>query len=220
MSGIGAATASRLEAEGITTLGQLAAADPIVATRALGSVAATMQARARGAEHSEVLEAAAEREVKSVSNERTYATDLHAYDEVDAALAQLCEKVGGRLRAKGLAGHTVTVRVRREWGNTRSAARTCDHNMDDELEILPVARELLSQLWHEGEPVRLMGVGVSGFGPAAPRQATLFDLGDDAAADKSPTRGSVSRTLDNLRERFGSDAVRYGRDLRFGKRER
>ena len=217
MSGIGPAGETRLKEQGIRTLGQLASAKPNVVARAMGSLAQTMQARARGVEISEVTERAAEREVKSVSNERTYATDLHTTSEVRAALAQLCEMVGVRLRAKGLAGHTVTVRVRHEWGDTHTASRTCDKNLDDEVEIFPVARELLSQLWREGEPVRLMGVGVSGFGPVPPRQASLFD--DNEQDDKSP-RTSVSRTLDSLRERFGDDAVRYGRDLRLGVRRK
>jgi hypothetical protein len=53
--------------------------------------------------------------------------------------------------------------------------------------------------------VRLIGVGTSGFKPAAlPVQLELFDL--QAADDKSWSK--LDRTLQTIAEKFGRDAVR------------
>ena len=76
MSGIGSAAETALARAGIHTLGQLAAADPQVLSGVFGVNAQTMRERARGAERRAVSAVDAPEEVKSVSNERTFARDL------------------------------------------------------------------------------------------------------------------------------------------------
>ena len=62
---------------------------------------------------------------------------------------------------------------------------------------------------------RLLGVAVSGFSDEAPVQLGLF--GDESGRAR-PEESELSRVRDELRERFGEAAVRYGRDLRFDGR--
>lgn len=61
-------------------------------------------------------------EVKSVSNEVTYARDLETREDIEAALSTISAKVGRRLRRKGLKGRTVAVKVRYDNRTTRSAS--------------------------------------------------------------------------------------------------
>jgi DNA polymerase-4 len=61
-------------------------------------------------------------------------------------------------------------------------------------------------MWAPGVGVRLLGVGVTGFG-AVPQQLVLPTDGE-AAPDAR--RRSIERAVDELRERFGEDAVRFG----------
>ncbi|MCH3943234.1 MAG: DNA polymerase IV [Atopobiaceae bacterium] len=212
MSGIGPATERRLHGLGIKTLGQLAASGDRLRAEEFGVLGPLMVERAAGAERSVVPPSQRRREVKSVSNERTFAHDLTDAHEVHAALDHICGLVGRRLRDKSLAGSVVTVKVRFDYLHARSAQRRLPHPADDEREFSPVAREALDQIWREGQPVRLLGVAMSGFGEEAAEPDLLDLLADEEG------RPSVSRTTDEIRRRFGDDAVAYGHDLRFSGR--
>ncbi len=71
----------------------------------LASTANACAQRALGLEISEVTSLDEEREVKSVSNERTFAKDLTERGDIEAAIALLGESVGRRLRRQGLRRH-------------------------------------------------------------------------------------------------------------------
>lgn len=212
LSGVGASTAARLERMGVRTLGELARVPDATLERELGVVGPRLRVRAAGAERSVVAEAAAEEEVKSVSNERTFAEDLTDAREIEQAVRSIAGTVGRRLRRKGLAGRTVTLKVKYDASRGRTARRTLDDAVDDDRAIADVAASLVGSLWQPGMRVRLLGVGVSGFDDAGPRQMSLFG----GAGETDGGRGSegLGRLTDALRERFGDDAVGYGRDLR------
>ena len=76
---------------------------------------------------------------------------------------------------------------------------------------------LLGELWRPGEHVRLVGVGVSGFGETDGEQLSLFDgpAEGEGCGQRPRDRSALGRVTDELRERFGDEAVSYGRDLRF-----
>lgn len=217
MSGIGPKTTSRLRGMGIRTLGDLAALDEATARELLGSHGPGLVDRARGID---VRPVRVNDPAKSVSNERTFATDVRLPSEVHGALDALSAKVGQRLRRKQLSGRTVTIKLRFSDFTTRTVQRTLDEATDDELVFGLVARELLHQAWSPGVGLRLLGVGVSGF----EERAVQLDL-LDAALSGAPNAGEVParpprsreglvRGIDAVRERFGDDAVRFGRDLK------
>lgn len=205
MPGIGPATATRLGALGIRTLGDLAALDEETARQVLGSHGPGVVRRAAGVDGRPVRE---REPVKSVSNERTFAADLREAGEVRDVVASLAEHVAGRVRRKGLAGRTVHLKVRFGDFTTRTAQETLPEPTDTTDEIAAAARRLLDAHWHPGVGVRLLGVGLSGF-EATPVQLTLPVDGGDAGPD-TERRKAVERAVDGLRERFGDDAVRFG----------
>jgi DNA polymerase-4 len=212
MSGIGPATERRLEQLGIRTLGQLAEQDPQRMQELLGVMGPSLVTRAQGQERSEVRDRFAKEEVKSVSNERTFAHDLSSAEDVRAAVRHVSELVGTRLRKKGLAGGEVTLKLRFDYQHTRTAQRQLDAPTDDEHVFGGVALELLGEIWRPGTPVRLVGVAVSGFGGRRPRQLSLFD--EEGDESKGRDLRELAVTLDRVRERFGNSAVSYGHDLR------
>lgn len=229
MSGIGRATEQRLEGMGVRTLGQLARQDPERMRRAFGVAGPRMVTRAGGLERSHVLRQDVHERPKSVSNERTFERDLRTRDEIEAAILHVCSLTGARLRRKGLAGYQVTLKIKPDAMHTKTAQRQLSERTDDEHEFGPVAVGLLDTVWREGMPVRLVGVGISGF-DARERQMSLFDLegipGDGANGDRDATEGTrsskrreqlrrLSQATDQVRERFGKEALGYGRDLRF-----
>jgi DNA polymerase IV len=222
MPGVGPRTADRLEALGIRTLGELAALDDITATEVLGSHGVGLVARARGLDARSVHE---NEGVKSVSNERTFATDVRTPADVDGALAALAAKVGQRLRRKGIAGRTVTVKLRFSDFTTKTVRRTMPTATDDEAVFGPVVRELLASAWSPGIGLRLLGVGISGFDERA-AQLDLFAPGvcgagtTGAAVPTAKERAQLVRGIDAVREKFGDTAVRYGRELKSPNRSR
>ena len=216
MSGVGPATQERLRKMGIRTLGELSRADERELERTFGVLGPRMALRAAGLERSAVAEAAAPEEVKSVSNERTFSEDLTERDQIRAGIAHVSEMVGRRLRRKGLRGHTVTLKVKYDATHARSAQRSLAEPTDDERVFGRVAASLLDELWQPGMRVRLLGVGVSGFDGGRASQMSLF--GDETPEGEGRDRSALGRVTDALRERFGDDAVSYGRDLRFKDR--
>jgi len=211
MSGVGPKTAERLLSLGVKTLGDVALLDEPTAREVLGSHGPGLVLRARGVDEREVHD---NDPAKSVSNERTFATDVRTPAEVYGALDALAAKVGQRLRRKGLAGRTVTVKLRFSDFTTRTVRRTLEHATSDELVFCPIAKELLREAWSPGIGLRLLGVGLAGF----EERAEQLDL---LAAQESPddserpnhSREGLVRGIDAVRERFGDDAVRFGREL-------
>lgn len=216
MPGIGPRTAERLTSLGIRTLGALAALDEITASEVLGNHGFGLVTRARG---NDVREVHANDPVKSVSNERTFATDVRSPDDVEGALAGLAAKVGQRLRHKGLSGRTVNVKLRFSDFTTKTVRRTLVTPTDDEAVFGAVARELVRQAWSPGVGLRLLGVGVSGFDD---KVVQLDLLGDDGSVDAVKPSGRTAREelvmgLDAVRQKFGDGAVRFGRELKSPK---
>ncbi|MCI2183414.1 MAG: DNA polymerase IV [Olsenella sp.] len=214
MSGIGPATERHLVAMGIRTLGDLSQANPEKLRGTFGMVGPRMVERAAGRERSRVAERAMPEEAKSVSNERTFDHDLTTGDEIRAAVLHIAAMTGRRLRRKGLAGSTVTLKLRFADLHVRTAQRQLPLPTNDEFTFGPVAVELLSSLWQEGTPVRLVGVGVSDFAEERGLQMALFNESSEAS-DSHRDQAALSKLTDALRDRFGDDAVSYGRDLRF-----
>ena len=91
-------------------------ADGALLRKIFGKNGEMMRDRALGRDRSEVAE---DDEVKSVSNEVTYAHDLETREDIMAALSTISAKVGRRLRRKGLKGRTVAVKMRSDNRTTR-----------------------------------------------------------------------------------------------------
>lgn len=173
-----------------------------------------MRQRALGLEISEVTSLDEGREVKSVSNERTFAKDLTERGDIEAAIALLGESVGRRLRRQGLTGATVTLKLKYSYGSGRTAQRRLPHPTDDENIFVAVALELLDNIWQEGMHVRLAGIGMSDFDHQGGIQTDLFCEIDDRGAQSSDRR-DLSVAIDAVRDKFGDTALSFGRQSRF-----
>ena len=253
MSGVGTATQAKLASLGIRTLGELARADVDEMRGIFGVMGPRLVERAAGREESTVRLSSEHEQPKSVSNERTFSHDLTDRREIEAAISHVSELCGARLRRRGLKGSCVTLKLKFDATHTHTAQCQLDDVTDNEAVFGRAARQLLDTVWHEGTPVRLVGVGVSDFSER-PRQLRLFDDeasstcggtipasmpsspssgrngpgtrpagGDEAGhrgradlrrADRDERMRALSETTDRLRERFGKDAVSFGRDLR------
>ena len=152
---------------------------------------------------------------KSISSERTFFQDIADGAELERRLLELSGSVTGTLRRKGLRARTVTVKLRDADFRTRSHARTLPRALESDHAVFEVARVLLSDLRQQRTtPARLLGVGLSGLVDAhAPEQLGLFESADLNEEPESDRDREVSRAVDQLRDRFGRDAVVPGRVL-------
>ena len=205
MPGIGKQSAERLRRIGIRTLGALADTPLDKLTPLFGVNAQAVRDRARGIDPREI---ATESEVKSVSHERTFATDLVTREEIEDAIDMLGPMVGRRLRKKGLAGHTVTIKLRYADLSRRTAQKGLPANVDDETVFIPVAKRLIDEIWRPGDSVRLVGLGISGF-EAHDEQLGLF------ADEKLPAgNAELLSAADKIRDKFGDGMLKFGRELK------
>ncbi|MDR2493157.1 MAG: DNA polymerase IV [Coriobacteriales bacterium] len=211
ISGVGRVAELRLHDLGITTIRDLASADELALKGVFGKNAPVMLARAHGLDASPVVD---EGEAKSVSNEMTFSENIIELEQIRQIVSFIAAKVARRLRRKGLAGYTVSLKVRLDDLSFRTAQRTLPHAVDDEQQFVPVLHDLIKEVWRPGDELRLLGVGVSSFG-SRPEQLRLFE---DTTADVPPARALIEAT-DKVKDRFGDGAVRYGRELRFADRD-
>lgn len=213
MSGIGKATERRLRSFGMRTLGDLAKADASDLQALLGQMGPQLKLRAQGLERSAVRPGAYHGNPKSVSAEHTFPHDLETEDDLEAAIDLAATRCGSRLRAQGLAGTVVTLKLRFADLAIRTAQCPLGTKTDDEHVFAPAAKRLLSQLWQPGKGVRLVGIGLSGFEGNPVQQLELPLEGSKDQAQERDLR-ALSSAADEIRRRFGSGAVSYGRDLR------
>lgn len=206
MPGVGSVTASRLSAVGITALGDLASLDAFTAHELLGSNGMELVGRSAGVDRRPVRD---NPPAKSVSSERTFAEDAHGAEEVRAAIVALCEKVSMRLQDKGVSGRTVTLKVRYGDFSTRTVRRTLMSPTNRSEDLLETALDLLSNLWSPGVGVRLLGVGAS----SLEERTVQLDL-FDAECEHRSNAVRLARGIEDVRRRFGSDAIAYGQHRR------
>lgn len=207
--GIGPKTADRLRAIGIHTIGDLAGGKEGALVALFGKNGKEMAEHARGIDMRPVTP---EHDAKSISRETTFNRDVTDADALRRTIRQLAEGVGWRVRKAGLRGTTVKVKIRWSDFTTLTRQTTLPQATDDDDEIERLAQALFRAAWLPGTPVRLIGVGVSGFDDAA-QQLSLW--GDAAAAEDDPeSKRRLQSTLDELRTRFGEDIIKRGSDLR------
>jgi DNA polymerase-4 len=175
--GVGPATAERLRRAGITTVADLEDVSEDELVRLLGNAHGHgLFQLARAQDDRPVVP---ERETKSVSVEGTYDTDLTDPRLMQGLVGRQALSVAERLRANGLSGRTITLKVRLHDFTTLSRSTTLTAPTDAGRVISRLARGLLGELDLTGG-VRLLGVGVSGLADWI--QDDLF--GDDDTDDE------------------------------------
>jgi len=202
--GVGPQTGEALRKLGLRTVGDVAGLSRRTLERAVGdALGSHLHELAHGRDDRGVVP---DEPTKSVGSEETFTRDIDSSEEVLRELLRLSDRTAGRLRAKGLCGRTVTIKVRFSNFKTITRSRTTEHEVDTPFEIYDVARELYLKLDPERPRIRLLGVSVSGVVPGPPtRQLELLEGTERrAAADR---RARASDAMDAIRHRFGTGAV-------------
>ena len=170
--GVGPKTAERLAALGMHTIGDIAARSVETLVREFGKHGHDLAQHARGIDERPVE---TERVARSISKETTFARDVWEREALWQTVQEQAAEVARSLRAEGLTGTTVKLKLR--WADFTTLTRQRSVGATDDAVLLAQAAGwLLEQVWAHGRPVRLIGVGVSGLEGGA-RQLSLLTPG-------------------------------------------
>jgi len=195
--GVGPATQERLSQRGFRTIGDLQRADEIELMKQFPSDGRRLWRLARGIDDRAVVP---DRGAETISSETTFETDISDFATLEKLLWRLSEKVSARLKNGELAGCTITLKLKTADFRQRTRSHSIAAPTQLAAKIFAVSREMLGREI-DGTAFRLMGTGVSALRPD--RHADDTDMLDRRAAH-------AERAIDDLRRKFGQDAVIRG----------
>ena len=195
--GVGPKTLDKLHRLGIDTVGDLAGVDERTILATLGAAnGAHLRRLALGIDDREVVP---EQRPKSIGHEETFARDHHRLETLRHELVRLGDSVAARLRAAGVAGRTVSIKVRFHDFRTITRSMTLASAVDTGPDVVRAATQLLDRI--DPTPgVRLLGVHVSHLADGAARQLSLDDV-------DAPSWDDATGAVDAIRARYGEGAI-------------
>jgi DNA polymerase-4 len=205
--GVGPKTALRLAELGMHTIGDIARFPEKELVARFGKIGAELALRSRGIDTRPLV---TEHERKSISEETTFVRDVSDGEHLRGTLREQSERVAASLKAAGLTGACVKLKLRWSDFTTLTRQTTLAGGTDDPALIFSTVEQLLGREW-SGRPVRLIGVGVSALSNEV-RQMGLFDAPDERA-------DRLFATMQKLRRRFEDAAVRKASEMGKGEAE-
>jgi DNA polymerase-4 len=149
-------------------------------------------------------------DTKSVGHEFTFDTDLVELETIQRELLELAGMVAKRLRRYGLQGRTITLKVKYYDFRQITRSLTINQPTADSKEIFTEVLQLLQKTAVGQEPIRLLGISVSGLKrERGYRQQNLFQ-----GLQRCEKRREINKALDEIQEKFGATAIIPGRLLR------
>ena len=206
--GVGKAMAARLAADGVTSIGQLQQMDQGTLAKKYGELGLRLARLSQGDDTRRVKP---ERETKSVSSETTFNTDISDIDELEDRLWLLCDKVSARMKASAFEGRVITLKLKSHNFKTITRRRT----LDQPTNLARLAFANAKAMLHEAAPGkawRLIGVGFSSLTPANDHMES------DLFGEDTQRIAAQEGAIDQIRAKFGGDAIGAGRELRRRKR--
>lgn len=202
--GVGKKTEQQLLNFGINTIRDLRTQSPRWLIDRFGKQGDHMFRLAHGKDKREVISDA---KAKSISSENTFLHDISDYQILISHLSYLTEQVASRLREKSRKAKTVNLKVRFEDFSTIIRSKTLANSTNQTQQIWSVVKDLFKILMdnniHAGKAVRLLGVGMSGFGEEDTYQADLFS--NDEKYDE------IDVLTDEINKRFGKLKIHRAR---------
>lgn len=210
LRGLGRQTQKVFSRLGIRTVAQLRTVPLPLLEHELGKkAAASFHRQAFGIASDQVVPG---RIRKSISKETTFEADVRDEAVLHDALRRLAADVARTARRENLSAWVVTLKIRFEGFETHTRRRKRNAPTHDERDILRAAWELYLAGSLPDKPVRLIGVGISGFGDNQPAQADLFDPAPRKRADER-----LLKTIDEVVDKFGKGTLQLGISRKTGK---
>jgi len=202
--GVGKTFAAKLQADGITKLGQVQQMEESELLKRYGVMGGHIWRLARGEDSRRVDP---DSEHVGMSAETTFESDIADVAELDRILWPLCEKVSARAKKAGTGGATIQLKLRAADFHILTRRTTLRGPTQLAETIYRAAHKLLTATADGKTKYRLIGVGISNLADAA--ICDLFDLFEEEERKVVATE----RAIDKVREKFGKDAIVKGRSF-------
>ena len=203
----GKKTTERLRLLGVKTIGDLAAFDKIRLCEIFGKQGLALWDNANGNDNSPVASYYDKAQVKSIGNAMTFRRDLIGYDEIKSGISFLADSVASRLRKDNKKCTVVQVAIKDAEFRTMQRQTTLPRATDLQKEITDVAMSLIKGSWSATQPVRLLSVTAAGLTDDADGGPMSFLAAADTTHEKQE---KIESTLDDIRKKFGSGAIKFG----------
>jgi DNA polymerase-4 len=204
LPGIGKKMERKLNALGISTIGELSLMPLSDLKSHFGASGEVLHRFANGIDDREVEPPAP---AKQISRETTFGKDTRDHALLKATLRYLGERVGADLRQRGKRTRRITLKLRYADFTTITRSQTLNQAFDSDQTIFDTGVKLLDKaLSQERQAVRLIGIGVSNLVESG-RQLDMLD-------SSARRREELNRAIDHIRNKYGFTAIQTGRTLK------
>lgn len=206
--GVGKQTSLKLQGMGIFTIKDLALYDKTYLVKKLGKMGAELSLLANGIDTSPVRPNS-DRDMKSISRSVTLPHDTTDMDFAKSVLLELSDDVGMAARKYGKKGRTVQISIKYSdfIGVTRQTTVPATCLVKD---IYYAGVRLLEKNWNK-EPIRLLGISLSGFDSNCDsEQISLFQMSDIEEEKIDNKTELLEDAIYNIRKKYGSSIIKPG----------
>ncbi len=157
INGVGAATAERMQAQGLQTIGDLQQLSEQQLTAMFGKFGRRLASFAHGQDERSVTP---NRPTKSISAEDTFRRDTASAAELRAAADPLCARVAGQLIRHGFAAGTLVLKLKTSDFKILTRNKRLTHPTQRASVLLSLAATLIDRE-ADGRSFRLLGIGAA-----------------------------------------------------------
>ena len=200
--GVGPKTNEQLAKLGLITIADIANTPRSTLIKILGQAGgSSLYELAWGRDYRDVI---TENIEKSISASETFDFDIDQQEEILKEYLRLTEKSAERMREKGLAANTVSIKVRFSDFKTISRSKTLDLPINSTQEIFEVVKNLYLALGLERALIRLVGVSLDSL-------VENDDLQQMVLGQRESGWAQADRAIDQIKQRFGRTSLRPAR---------
>ena len=200
--GVGPKTNEQLAKLGLITIADIANTPRSTLIKILGQAGgSSLYELAWGRDYRDVI---TEHIEKSISASETFDFDIDQQEEILKEYLRLTEKSAERMREKGLAVNTISIKVRFSDFKTISRSKTLDLPINSTQEIFEVVKNLYLALGLERVLIRLVGVSLDSL-------VENDDLQQMVLGQRESGWAQADRAIDRIKQRFGRTSLRPAR---------
>ncbi len=207
---VGQATAAKMRSVGIETIGDMARSDRSMLVSLLGKHGGEIHDYANGLDTTPVARFDEREPIKSIGNGATFSRNLLGLEDIRKAVIGLSDTVATRLRKHKVKAFGVKVDIKDPNLKTISRQKQLDNPTNLAEVLTDEAIDIICKSWDLTKPIRLITItGINLCDEAQAEQLSLF-AHENVRTDKGE---KVERTIDDIREKFGNSAIRFGSTL-------
>jgi DNA polymerase-4 len=200
--GVGPKTNEQLAKLGLVTVGDIANTPRGTLIRTLGQASgSSLYELAWGRDYRDVI---TEQSEKSISASETFDTDLDDQESILKEILRLTEKSSERMRAKGYAANTISIKVRFADFSTITRSKTLDLPITTTQEIFEVAKNLYLALKLNNAFIRLVGISLDSL-------VANEGIQQMALGQRSTGWRQADKAVDLIKAKFGRSSLRPAR---------